>query len=705
MRPADEVTASERAMIGVILDERYRVESLIGPGRAGGFVYRARDVATHTPVSVRCPPVPSGSSETREEAEQTFLAEAKELRRICDATSHVERLVGFGIAERHDDVRAPYLLFEWLEGRSLERHLRERKGEPQSIGEAMAILEPAARALAATHALGSAHRDVRPANLWFAASGERTRMKLTQFVLASRVGTSEGEAFAPEYGAPEHFKRSYGAVGPATDVYGLALCVVELVSGKRALEGDDAAELYLATSNLSRRPTLRARGAQVSEAVEAVIARALAVEPKRRWPTVHEFWEALVAAVPELTPAIPSVRPPAEAPASKPPPSSARPGSVPSIWARGTYASLPAVKADDLRLGDSAAHTPFGQAKVDGATKAASERRSSIVSWLAVGALATAGIAIVGFKITHSTKEPPLPPTTTAASAPVVTPSTSTSTTPSASATASASPATSSSATPIAAIPSGEAAVALKPFLTDMVRVPAVTFTMGTDREGKGDGPAHKVTLTKAFYVDRTEVTAEAYGACIEDGACKPTRVHAGEIPGEAWGCNTEKDRPKFPANCVDRAQAAKYCAYASKRLPTEAEWELAARSTDDREFPWGSAPPTRCTQAIIMTLSGDCHERKLPGETGATVDGKSAYGALDMAGNVWEWVSDGYEPYPPSATTDPDVPVASGGRGVLRGGSWDYSVTSAKVTFRLPLAPTTGNVSTGFRCARDAHD
>ncbi len=92
-------------------------------------------------------------------------------------------------------------------------------------------------------------------------------------------------------------------------MYGLALVVIEMVSGKRALIGEDAGELYLATSDLSRRPTLRKRGSHVSDAVEAVLQRALAVDPKRRWPSAREFWDALVAAVPEMTPAPPSVRP------------------------------------------------------------------------------------------------------------------------------------------------------------------------------------------------------------------------------------------------------------------------------------------------------------------------------------------------------------------------------------------------------------
>src|SRR5262249_3334849 len=137
--------------------------------------------------------------------------------------------------------KAPFSVFEWLAGRSLERDLATRQGRPLSIGETLSILEPAARALASAHALGTSHRDVRPANLWLAEASGRIRMKVAAFALATRIGTAR-TAFAVEYGAPEHFNGSYGRLGPATDVYGFALVLVEMITGRRALDGADAAE-------------------------------------------------------------------------------------------------------------------------------------------------------------------------------------------------------------------------------------------------------------------------------------------------------------------------------------------------------------------------------------------------------------------------------------------------------------------------------
>jgi serine/threonine-protein kinase len=299
-------------LVGAVIDRRFRVDRVVGPGERGGVVLNAFDTTTGSPVAIRCPGIPEGlDGPSYEAALDAFVREAELLSRACASGGDVERLLTFGVARK-----VPYCIYEWLEGKSLEQHIMERGGRAQSMGEALTLLEPAARALSAAHAVGVSHKDVRPRNLWLSFGDGRMRLKLTQFVLASRIGGAE-DAFDPQYAAPEHFKRSYGSVGPASDVYGFALCLIELVSGQRALDGEDPAELYLATSDIIRRPSLRSRGVEVGAAVEAVLARALAVEPKRRWQNAQEMWDALIAAVPELTPAAPSIRPPEATGSSK----------------------------------------------------------------------------------------------------------------------------------------------------------------------------------------------------------------------------------------------------------------------------------------------------------------------------------------------------------------------------------------------------
>src|SRR5581483_3605622 len=219
---------------------------------------------------------------------------------------------------------------EWLEGTTLDREIADRKqrGERMDLEHAMEWLEPAARGLAVAHDQGIAHRDIKPGNLMLCDVGGRLTLKVVDFGIAKApedVDTSSGPfdslgsnaaAFTPRYGAPEQFSRRYGATGPWTDVFALALVLVEIVKGEPALEGDDPVQLYIASSDLKNRPTLRQLGWPTSDPVEHVLSRALAVDPRQRFQTCGEFWDALDAAVHDR-PRAQSVRP--RAISSKPP--------------------------------------------------------------------------------------------------------------------------------------------------------------------------------------------------------------------------------------------------------------------------------------------------------------------------------------------------------------------------------------------------
>jgi formylglycine-generating enzyme required for sulfatase activity len=212
--------------------------------------------------------------------------------------------------------------------------------------------------------------------------------------------------------------------------------------------------------------------------------------------------------------------------------------------------------------------------------------------------------------------------------------------------------------------------------------VPAGPFYMGSP-EGVGEDnerPRHVVTLN-AFWIDETEVTPWHYQNCIGAGVCDVPPMDDYALGG----------RPvEVP---WDVAQA--YCRWAGGRLPTEAEWEKAARGTDARTYPWGEEQPD-CSRANHASLVGPCSDG--PVDAGTYPDGASPYGVLDMAGNVAEWVSDRYDPgyYAASPEENPQGPDAGQER-VARGGSWEDAGSEIRAAYREAYTPD--DAALGFRC------
>jgi len=187
-----------------------------------------------------------------------------------------------------------------------------------------------------------------------------------------------------------------------------------------------------------------------------------------------------------------------------------------------------------------------------------------------------------------------------------------------------------------------------------LVPIPAGDFTMGCNAAVDADcaddeQPMHVVTLS-AFEIDKTEVTQAQYSACVVAGACEP--------PACDWNC----DHTDFPASCLVWAQANAYCSFVGERLPSEAEWEKAARGEQGLKYPWGADAPD-CMRA---NMAG-CADGALP--VGSLTAGASPYGVLDMAGNMVELVADWYDAgyYAESPAADPRGPAKGtryGGRG-----------------------------------------
>jgi len=573
-----------------------------------------------------------------------------------------------------------YIAMEYLPGRPLDRMIAEGGGLP--LAQVLSIAEQVASALDYAHERALIHRDVKPSNI---IVDERGRAVLTDFGLVRAAETSglstTGQTIGtPEYMSPEQAEGE--EVDWRSDLYSLGVVVYEMCVGRVPFKADTPLAVLRAQADREP-PRPRDLSPSLPQAVEEVLLRALAKRPEDRYQSAGQLAEALKLALAaeeeagkpreELAHIHAGVP---QGPAMEPRPKEREQeqrglaGAAEALqtkargrdWRAMLKWAAPVVAALILFIG------------IRSVVDVISQQREVVQDAQALSATQTAMVRVEPTATSHPARtDTPLLPTS-----PTVTPP----------------------PMPVA----GSTRVWDKDGST-MVYVPAGEFLMGS--EGNPDAqvqerPQHSVYLD-AFWIDQTEVTNEQYRQCVESGTCRaPTTCD--------WGEPTYPDPSKthHPVVCVSWEDANDYCAWAHKRLPTEAEWEKAARGTDRRIYPWGN--------------EFDCHRANLDDETefddyvgpggegcdgfprtapvGRFPSGESPYGALDMAGNVWEWCEDWYDEdyYSRSADRNPTGPDSGGGR-VLRGGSWDLSRIGARCTSRGWYYPVGRHVSLGFRC------
>jgi formylglycine-generating enzyme required for sulfatase activity len=223
-----------------------------------------------------------------------------------------------------------------------------------------------------------------------------------------------------------------------------------------------------------------------------------------------------------------------------------------------------------------------------------------------------------------------------------------------------------------------------------MLRLPGGRFTMGSSnpKAPANERPAIAANVSP-FWLDRTEVTVAAYRVCVDAEAC--------ESPAQTSAtCTYDAGDGALPVSCVHWGDADAYCRFAGKRLPTELEWEFAARGTQNVRFPWGAAPG--CTKAV--TLLSDQTGRSCaagPAPVGTHPTGDSIFGVADMSGNVEEWTADWY-----SDSLGPGPSARVGSAHVLRGGGWLSPPSFSRTTSRDWGSALEAGANVGFRCARD---
>jgi len=294
-------------LAGTLLEGQYRVDAVVGEG-GFGIVYKGRHLSLDQPIAIKVlKGLDGGDAAINAVVLEKFRAEARLLYTLSQSSLHIVRALDFGAATTPSGIWAPFMILEWLDGRSLAADLAERRARGlrgRSVDEALAILEPVADGLSAAHRQQVAHRDIKPANVFLLGGSEGgPRVKILDFGIAKIM--KEGEAVGTKgtfasftwlYAAPEQLDPRIGATGLATDVYAFGLLLTELLTDRAPIEGRDVVGIVKTATDPNRRPTPRTLGANVPDEIEAVCLRALSVDPKSRYANVAELWSALVAA-------------------------------------------------------------------------------------------------------------------------------------------------------------------------------------------------------------------------------------------------------------------------------------------------------------------------------------------------------------------------------------------------------------------------
>ncbi len=638
---------------GETLKGRYRLLKMVGRGGQAA-VWQAEELlgeegsSAYVAIKAFSMP-PPGQLQDRSRFEQAVAREVSALARC----SH-SNILAYKTWFEFEEYRC--IVMEWAPGGSVEKqvvHLSKTNPLQKRLDRVRSIVHPIADALAYLGRENITHRDVKPANILYVGNtpklGDFGIAKNTPGTFASHTGLA-----TPEYAAPELFRAK---VSPAADVYALGISIFELLTGNCPFRSDvpfaimkmheerdvvvpehwPSSWTALVKGCLHKDPTKRWSAQKVLDGFEE-----MSQAPMRK--KIAELEQAKVATQ-EL-----AKRQSQEHEAALRSLQSDREREIESLKTQLTQAerSIEAFKAQAIAAPklNVTVDDPDVRSRTGG-----SARWQNVLGAIVVALVGVAGGWILKADVgSNPVKTAPPPPTVALA------------------------------------------ARALKSFNDDveMVSVPAGEFYMGcNERVGEecdSDEKPGKEVFVAAFRIDKTEVTVAQYKKCVDAGRCKK--------PKTSYYYNWNRSgRENHAINGVSWNDANTYCKWAGKRLPTEKEWEKAARGTDRRKYSWGNTGfGSRKVANIADRRSGhgwaaknydDGYKETAP--VGSFPAGASPYGALDMIGNVWEWTSDWY-------TKDKTR--------AIRGGSWNFGPGVARVSFRYRYEPDERYNDLGFRCS-----
>jgi serine/threonine-protein kinase len=657
---------------GMMVSPNVRLARELGQGGMGS-VWLAEHTALGISVAVKF------ISEELLQRDSTTLARFKrEARSAAQIKSpHVVQVHDLGVL----DDGTPFIVMEALEGETLGDRLAVTPRLP--MAELLEIVAQVGKGLEHAHSRGVIHRDIKPPNVFLSRSHDELIVKILDFGIARQqalprhsAATGTGALLGtPEYMSPEQIL-SAKDVEAGADLWALAVMAYEMLVGCMPFQGETLGALILAIT-MGNYTAPSQCDPSLGPSIDEWFRRALARDPRGRFQSARELVDAARAVFVGQVAPVTFAQPPvfvahgapvsgsrSDGPASarsafEPPPPSGRAshrgatdGARPPDWAvpddadaaleEGT-APMPMIHAATIAGGPASmrhaspagAHvSPTGPTFSGAASTFAGEKaggsRARPVLVLGAG-LGTAALIAGALYFTRDRADR---------------------------AAQTGAGATGTTAASGSTVVASAGATSLGPpgsTTHDMVQIAPGEHPMGCGDDAKcfpDERPLHRVKLG-GFSIMRHEVTADQYDSCVVDGKCKE--------PGQGNACTWRaKGKGRLPINCVDWEGAKAYCAAQGMSLPTEAQWEAAARGSVDGHFPWGSATIT-CDHAVIDNGCGTGG----PLPVGSRPRDASRVGALDMAGNVREWTASGYAAYPGGA-----IDNGVSGR-VNRGASW----------------------------------
>jgi eukaryotic-like serine/threonine-protein kinase len=575
--------------------------------------------------------------DTTEAAQRQFKREA----RILSDLSHpnLPRVIDHFIIPG----RGQYLVMDYIEGEDLQEKLDKANG-PLPVSQALQWIEQVCDALEYLHSQEPPviHRDIKPANIKISS---QSRAILVDFGIAkiydpSLKTTTGAQAVTPGFSPPEQYGK--GITDGQSDIYALGATLYTLLTGQ-----EPPASVDILAKNCHPPPSANSVNSAISPGVSKTIELAMQLEKASRFRSAAEFKVAL----------------------------------------KKNVASLVGQKIGQESL--SASVTPTAKAS------------SREIQWeliligiaICLVAVIVLGLLFSGQKSANSpTTNNPVLILTTESISPIIT-ETPFITTPKLETANPILKSTSTVAPPSNVLPDR----IIDDYGVPMALVPAGEFIMGSLAGGSDERPLHRIRLD-SFYMDVYEVTNARYAQCEQAGACeKPQNI--GSFSHEEYYGNAAYN--DYPVIFVTWFSARAYCEWRGVRLPTEAEWEKAAHGwLEDATYPWGNEAPV-CQPGVPNGARFDDYDICHDVDTSAVgMYAPNGYGLFDMAGNVWEWVSSLYNPYPYLAGDGREEINARGLR-VLRGGSWRDNLIGLTVFDRGRSDPSIIDYDFGFRCAR----